>query len=414
MRLDTKAPSGIFDIVNETLGNLSQPRVSTTPVTHSNATDMPTTWKEAESRIISSLNYQFKVGALSATRLKRRMLDVGRLNYFWESLSASTVRSIAESEVITFFTDAISREGTFAFRSRSNLKNDFGGRNVSVAVFNSMLSVCRLIAAEGMAADAAKGIHWDCRNPFESVEFRAHPGAQPFIPTNAEFSQTLNFLYTKRPGCGSHKAYLTGCCAVFVATTGAWIGEVLGSEASTSFSVLPHPGLRWKDLHEGDSEVPHVSIKTVNLLSKTADHRIRTVPIVFRGLSNLINEMRAKLYRGDPDALVFEGLTVPGIHSALRSAHPHVFGDCLSVADQENIKFPKLSPDNLRHLFAVNLISAGFQIPMIAKWLGYSDGGRLAGQRYAHYRKESKEQLQKRVFLQRTMGLTQKSWNHSY
>ena len=50
------------------------------------------------------------------------------------------------------------------------------------------------------------------------------------------------------------------------------------------------------------------------------------------------------------------------------------------------VNITRITHHDLRHLFATVCIEAGTDIPTVARWLGYKDGGVLAMKTYGHLR----------------------------
>jgi hypothetical protein len=59
--------------------------------------------------------------------------------------------------------------------------------------------------------------------------------------------------------------------------------------------------------------------------------------------------------------------------------------------------FPHFTHHDFRHYFATTCIEEGVDIPTVSRWLGHSDGGALAMQRYGHLRREHSLAMMKRV-----------------
>jgi integrase len=57
----------------------------------------------------------------------------------------------------------------------------------------------------------------------------------------------------------------------------------------------------------------------------------------------------------------------------------------------------KITPHDLRHLFATRCIESGVDIPTVSRWLGHKDGGTLAMKTYGHLRDEHSDRMAKRV-----------------
>src|SRR5438309_2279784 len=61
------------------------------------------------------------------------------------------------------------------------------------------------------------------------------------------------------------------------------------------------------------------------------------------------------------------------------------------------MSIPRTEKYDFRHYFATTCIEEGVDIPTVSRWLGHSDGGALAMQRYGHLRHEHSAAMMKRV-----------------
>jgi integrase len=61
------------------------------------------------------------------------------------------------------------------------------------------------------------------------------------------------------------------------------------------------------------------------------------------------------------------------------------------------IGIAKITPHDLRHLFATRCIEAGVDIPTVSRWLGHKDGGILAMKTYGHLRDEHSKAMAQKV-----------------
>jgi integrase len=59
--------------------------------------------------------------------------------------------------------------------------------------------------------------------------------------------------------------------------------------------------------------------------------------------------------------------------------------------------YPNYTPHTFRHLFATAVIEAKVDIPTLSRWLGHSDGGKLAMNTYGHLRDEHSLEQAKKV-----------------
>ncbi len=70
--------------------------------------------------------------------------------------------------------------------------------------------------------------------------------------------------------------------------------------------------------------------------------------------------------------------------------------EALAVACTK-IGIAKITPHDLRHLFATRCIETGVDIPTVSRWLGHKDGGILAMKTYGHLRDEHSKAMARKV-----------------
>lgn len=63
----------------------------------------------------------------------------------------------------------------------------------------------------------------------------------------------------------------------------------------------------------------------------------------------------------------------------------------------KRLELKRFSHHDFRHYFATTCIEEGVDIPTVSRWLGHSDGGALAMQRYGHLRREHSLAMMQRV-----------------
>jgi len=358
--------------------------------TDEEAKSKPTTCDEALQLFVEDSEGQAKREELSWTSVKHRKLSGERIKFFWASFGARFANSLTEKEAKAFFADASSGEGTFQQARRpifGGVKNFHGGK-LGVSIYNSTLWVAQLIMDIAMKADKAKGFEWDHENPFGEVKFKPRPKTKFEIPTNAELKQILDFMGASTKFGGPDMAYLREACAKFMAMTGARIGEIMGAMKSHHPKDKPHPGLRWADLDDVDSAEPCVWITSEKKLFKNGRHPRRKVPCVMIGLIDLIKELKRRFYNGNPQGLVFHGISSgTGVNFTLKSACKQVFREAIVDGKKVLVPIPIITQHELRHIFATTLIEAGYSFASVAEYLGHADGGQLVADTYGHYRK---------------------------
>ena len=64
--------------------------------------------------------------------------------------------------------------------------------------------------------------------------------------------------------------------------------------------------------------------------------------------------------------------------------------ECQKALDRacKKVGADRITPHDLRHLFATRCIESGVDIPTVSRWLGHKDGGALAMKTYGHLRRE--------------------------
>ncbi len=119
------------------------------------------------------------------------------------------------------------------------------------------------------------------------------------------------------------------------------------------------------------------------------------------------------MVQGDPDPAIAtkNGLIrfVP-MNSELRDLLKGLIGKrksgpLLKIADCKNglanackkVGCIRMTPHDLRDIFATRCIESGVDIPTVSKWLGHRDGGALLMKTYAHLRDEHSKAMAKKV-----------------
>jgi integrase len=105
--------------------------------------------------------------------------------------------------------------------------------------------------------------------------------------------------------------------------------------------------------------------------TKSESSRSRLVPWN-RALHSLIEKIRARRME--------QGALCSGVIHRVRDAEKSLTRACKEVGA------PRFTHHTLRHYFATVVIESGVEIPILAEWLGHSDGGVLAMSTYGHLR----------------------------
>jgi integrase len=136
--------------------------------------------------------------------------------------------------------------------------------------------------------------------------------------------------------------------------------------------------IRWEDC---DFKTKEITVRG-DPVHGTKNWSTRRVPMIPAMLA-LLQEIKTQLGSiNDPDKV----MRIHECQKALERA-------C------EDLKIPRLTHHDLRHLFATTCIEAGVDIPTVSRWLGHKDGGALAMKVYGHLRDHhSTDMAQKVVF----------------
>lgn len=225
---------------------------------------------------------------------------------------------------------------------------------IDAQYFNNVLGTFRAILKRA-------GVDDDDGSPLAEVKRMGIEQAPPALPEPEQFLRIIQEIETS--GAGQQQA----CAdfARFLAYSGCRLSE---ARAATWADV---------DLAKGFLTVHNAKVRRARNWRPT-----RMVPI--------IPDMRRLLER-------------------LKLSKPQPTDPICSVGECEKsltracgeVKIPKLTHHDLRHLFATRCIEAGVDIPTVSRWLGHSDGGALAMKVYGHLReKHSAEMAQKVTFSQ--------------
>jgi integrase len=73
--------------------------------------------------------------------------------------------------------------------------------------------------------------------------------------------------------------------------------------------------------------------------------------------------------------------------------------ECQKAMDRaaKEIKMPRITHHDLRHLFATRCIESGVDIPTVSRWLRHKDGGALAMKVYGHLRDQHSVAMAQKV-----------------
>jgi integrase len=237
--------------------------------------------------------------------------------------------------------------------------------------------------------DKEKGLN-EFINQFEDIEQNQDPDPAPELPSKTGFSDILEEIRFPFEEDDGAEDYLNYSCVAFMAGNGARIGEVMGKMEAHHELDEPHPGFRWKDIHDENLADKYFEVCSEK---KRYGQRLlkRKVPFI-TGMDEFVKELRSRLYKGDPGALVFEGVSLKyGVNRQLEKA-------C------KKVKLAKIHQQDLRHYFVTTCIETGMDYKTIAEWVGHKDGGKLIGTVYGHLRPEHSQEMAKRVTLALNQG----------
>lgn len=343
----------------------------------------PTTWKEAALRCEQFCLNRAKSGAIKHCTASDRVRNISKIAYFWPSIENQPVCQLKNEECLQFFADARAGEGRFApvpYKGGPREPGSFMRGPNAAQTYNVLLGAARLVVNQAQKMDVRKGLA-SFEDPFRDVEWAAKPNKLPPLPSDAEWERILNEIINARSSAWSKEVYeKERLLAKFMSMTGARISEIIGLTKNTHKDDEPHPGFRWKDIREGCVVIRCAKKR------KRESWKPRDVPWI-DGMKAFIEELRQKLYKGDDDALVFEGIGKHGLTSPLRRA--------VKAAGLTR-KLGRFPQHKIRHLFATKCVEAGVSFKTLAEWLGHNDGGVLAAETYSHLRPDcSREQAAK-------------------
>ena len=112
----------------------------------------------------------------------------------------------------------------------------------------------------------------------------------------------------------------------------------------------------------------------------TKNHEIRRVPMI-DSMIKLLNRMKTRLSEPDPEKPVCQ------VNEAQKA---------MDRAGKE-VKIPRITHHDLRHLFATTCIESGIDFLTLAQWLGHKDKGALAMRVYGHLRNQHSLEAARKV-----------------
>lgn len=183
-------------------------------------------------------------------------------------------------------------------------------------------------------------------NPAASVRRRGVKLKELKLPEPDQFQQLLDNMDRGGGGYSRHAADLVR----FLAFSGCRLSEARG--------------VTWAD----------VDLKRGRLLVENAKQRLTSLSVKKRQVPIIpdMRELLERLKKSNPRS----EQSVCRVHECQRS---------LTRACRE-LRIPRLTHHDLRHLFATRCIESGVDVPTVSRWLGHRDGGALAMKVYGHLR----------------------------
>ncbi len=357
----------------------------------------PTNWSEAQEHFLADSRDKAIRNEYMWHTVQYHKMIAGKILFFWPSLMERPVQQISQQEVADFLTEAAGGAGRFSpepySKGYGKKERDYKRGKVCSSQYNIMKWVGAQITARAITTDIKKGLP-EFENPWLTVADMPVNKNPPDLPSNLEFAAILNdILNAPRSGRRSgglpitrEHVLINWACTKFIGMFGTRIGELLGGTSRHHPDDGRHPGLRWKHLHE-NADLPFIIIHNEKKRRKRKDWRkIRVIPCVAAGAVEFLKELRSRCYRGDPEALVFEGVSrQTGVNYFLETT-------C------ERLAFKRIDPDgtsrvlritqkDLRHYFVTACIEAGASFLAISKWVGHSTT-KYIEEVYGHLRPE--------------------------
>jgi integrase len=353
----------------------------------------PTTWGEAAAQKLKHFEWEAARGEKKHISLDQLDNVVRRIYCFWPALQHSVAKDLLKDEALQFLTEARSGTGRFQIapgqQAKKTGKNGFKYGPQGKASYNKMLCYLKIITTVAINMDKEKGLS-AFTNQFEDIEENRDPDPAPDLPSTTGFSNILEKIRFPFEKDEAGEDYLNFSCAKFMSGNGARIGEVMGKMEAHHEKDEPHPGCRWKDFQDENPADKHFVIYSEK---KRKGQRLlkRKVPFI-TGMEDFVKELRSRLYKGDPEALVFEGVSLNrGVNVQLKRA-------C------KKLKLAKITQQDLRHYFVTTCVESGMDYKTIAEWVGHKDGGILIATVYGHLRPEHSQEMAKRVTLAQNQG----------
>jgi integrase len=221
------------------------------------------------------------------------------------------------------------------------------GNEYSASRFNGTIQTLRGIFDAAMERGAI------AVNPAASIEQYEVKQKELTLPTHTQFLKILEVM--------DQRDYLSPCSADLVRLL-AYSG-MRKSEARN---------LTWPDV---DMTAGQIRIKG-DPETGTKNSKPRTVPMIGE-LRELLTRLRKP---------VATGRVIP-----LNECRYSLATACKAAGCK------RITHHDLRHLFATRCIESGVDIPTVSRWLGHSDGGKLAMRTYGHLRDEHSAAMAQRV-----------------
>jgi integrase len=344
----------------------------------------PTKWKSAADAYSEQLTDQARTGAIRYHSAASRQRAIRKISHYWPSIDEVPVRAIDPASALKFFGDAKTGEGSFTAIARPKGRyarvGDFLGGKQSDSSYNVMLGVARQIVATAQDEDAKKELP-AFKSPFQKVRRAKSKREKLVMPTDEEWLGIVEEIRNCSEGYDKLKYERRALLAEFMSVTGARWCEI-GASRIRNRKDPQHPGFRWTDMRTGYNIITNAKKPT------DKQYTTREVPW-FGGAQGLMERIRSKLFKGDENALVFEGIGRAGLRCALSSA-------IRRLGLEEKLK--DFTQHKIRHLFSTKCTENNVDWKKLAEWLGHEDGGRLAAELYSHFRKEGSAVAASNIF----------------
>jgi integrase len=272
--------------------------------------------------------------SLAPASRERRDTAIKAVVTTWPDLPNRDVRRVTPTDCRAWAATAL-RDGTGFIAPNAKTKR----KGMSASAFNKAVDELRAVFEVAREQGAIY------KNPAVGIAKAPAKKKKLVLPSVGQFEALVKSILS------AHSRWSKDCADMvrLLANSGARLREATA--------------LRWSHIDLGK--------KRLSVPGTKSRSSYREIPL-FPPLAALLTEMRSRRVEENLDAKI---LRVGDCRGALESA-------C------KEIGLPKMTHQDLRHLFATRCIESGVDIPTISRWLGHSDGGALAMKTYGHLRDE--------------------------